>query len=104
MRGRLGFAVACVIASAVLVSPRAGAERAEAAGQGQGGPSETVKALVERLEMERYKAMIEGVTQFGGRRLGTGCKRETVVWIGARVERAGGAHSEAHKYANEPPA
>src|SRR5437660_12608409 len=86
MRGRLRFAVACAVASAVLVSPRAGAQRAEVAGQGPGGPSETVKALVERLELERYKATIKGLTQFGDRRQGTDRNRKAVDWIEAQLK------------------
>ena len=97
MRGRLGFAVACVIASAVLVSPRAGA------GQGQGGPSETVKALVERLELERYKAMIKGLTQFGDRRQGTDRNRKAVDWIEAQLKSYGCTNTERIKYDYQPP-
>ena len=103
MRGRLGFAVACVIASAVLVSPRAGAQRAEATGQGQGGPSETVKALVERLELERYKAMIKGLTQFGDRRQGTDRNRKAVDWIEAQLKSYGCTNTERIKYDYQPP-
>src|SRR6266403_6013169 len=103
MRGRLGFAVACVIASAVLVRPRAGAQRAEATGQGQGGPSETVKTLVERLELERYKAMIKGLTQFGDRRQGTDRNRKAVEWIEAQLKSYGCTNTERIKYDYQPP-
>src|SRR6266403_4654906 len=103
MRGRLGFAVACVIASAVLVRPRAGAQRAEATGQGQGGPSETVKTLVERLELERYKAMIKGLTQFGDRRQGTDRNRKAVDWIEAQLKSYGCTNTERIKYDYQPP-
>src|SRR5258705_12929974 len=103
MGGRLGFAVACVIASALLVSPRAGAQRAEATGQGQGGPSETVKALVERLGLERYKAMIKGLTQFGDRRQGTDRNRKAVDWIEAQLKSYGGTNTGLIKYDYQPP-
>src|SRR6478672_12540842 len=34
-------------------------------------PADPVKTLVERLELEKYKATIKGLTQFGDRRQGT---------------------------------
>src|SRR5690242_2454585 len=103
MRGRLRFAVACVVASVVLVSPRAGAQRAEVAGQGQGGPSETVKALVERLELEQYKATIKGLTQFGDRRQGTDRNRKAVDWIEAHLKSYGCTNTERITYDYQPP-
>jgi hypothetical protein len=103
MRGRLRFAVACVVASAALASPRAGAQKSEAAGQGQSGPPETVKALVERLELERYKATIKGLTQFGDRRQGTDRNRKAVDWIEAQLKSYGCTNTERIKYDYQPP-
>src|SRR5882757_6525961 len=102
MRGRLGFAVACAVASAVLVSPRAGAQRAEAAGQTQGGPSETVKALVRRLELEKYKATIKGLTQFGDRRQGTDRNRRAIDWIEGELRSYGCTNTERLRYVYDP--
>jgi hypothetical protein len=36
--------------------------------------NESIKVLVGRLDLERYKAAIKGLTQFGDRRQGTGCR------------------------------
>jgi hypothetical protein len=41
----------------------------------------TVRALVSRLDLERYKATIKGLTQFGDRREGTARNRSAVDWI-----------------------
>jgi Zn-dependent M28 family amino/carboxypeptidase len=44
----------------------------QAFSQGLGAqPKSQVKALVGRLELERYKTTIKGLTQFGGRQQGT---------------------------------
>ena len=48
-------------------------------------PDPKVKALVSRLDLERYKATIKGLTQFGDRRQGTERNREAVDWIEAQL-------------------
>jgi hypothetical protein len=45
-----------------------------------------VKQLVSRLEIERYKAAIKGLAQFGDRREGTERNRKAVDWIKAQLE------------------
>jgi hypothetical protein len=49
----------------------------------------TVRTLVARLELERYKATIKGLTQFGDRREGTDRNRRAVAWIAERLESYG---------------
>ena len=48
-----------------------------------------IKTLVSRLELERYKATIKGLTQFGDRRQGTDRNRAAVDWIEAQLKRYG---------------
>src|SRR6476661_4604233 len=48
-----------------------------------------VKDLVGRLELERYKATIKGLTQFGDRRQGTARNRAAVDWIEAQLKSYG---------------
>jgi hypothetical protein len=105
MRGKLRFGVAGVaVVAVVAMSAGLRAQRAEtAAGQGQSGPSETVKALVERLELERYKATIKGLTQFGDRRQGTDRNRNAVDWIEAQLKSYGCTSTERIKYDFQPP-
>ena len=72
--------------------------------ESQANPSdETVKALVGRLDLERYKATIKGLTQFGDRRQGTDRNRAAVDWIEAQLESYGCANTERLKYVYEPP-
>jgi hypothetical protein len=60
-----------------------------------------VRVLVGRLDLERYKATIKGLTQFGDRREGTDRNQAAVDWIAARLESYGCA-AERHWYVNNP--
>src|SRR5512145_154687 len=60
-------------------------------------PDETAQALVARLELEKYKATIKGLTQFGDRRQGTDRNRAAVDWIEAQL-RSYGCPTERIKY------
>ena len=51
--------------------------------------TETVRALVARLDLERYKATIKGLTQFGDRLHGTDRNRAAVDWIDAALKSYG---------------
>ncbi len=49
---------------------------------GQGNPADDpVRALVGRLDLEKYKATIKNLTEFGDRRQGTDRNRAAVDWI-----------------------
>jgi hypothetical protein len=53
----------------------------------QPAPAEDfVRTLVSRLDLERYKATIKALTQFGDRRQGTDRNRAAVDWIEAQLE------------------
>jgi hypothetical protein len=45
-----------------------------------------VSALVGRLDLEKYKATVKGLTQFGDRRQGTDRNRAAVDWIEAQLK------------------
>ena len=62
-----------------------------------------VRTLVERLDLEHYKATIKGLTQFGDRRQGTDRNRAAVDWIEAQLE-SYGCPTERVKYVYDPPA
>ena len=62
-----------------------------------------VKTLVGRLDLERYKATIKGLTQFGDRRHGTDRNRAAVDWIEAQLESYGCATGRV-AYVQPPPA
>ena len=57
--------------------------------------------LVDRLDLEKYKATIKGLTQFGDRREGTQRNRDAVAWIEAQLK-SYGCQTERMTY--EPPA
>jgi len=50
--------------------------------------------MVGRLELERYKATIKGLTQFGDRRQGTDRNRAAVDWIEAQLKSYGCTNTE----------
>ena len=62
-----------------------------------------VKTLVARLDLERYKATIKGLTQFGDRRQGTDRNRAAVDWIDAQLKSYGCATGRL-AYVQPPPA
>ncbi|MEA3196455.1 MAG: hypothetical protein QOF32_507 [Gammaproteobacteria bacterium] len=64
--------------------------------------ADPVKALVGRLDLERYKATIKGLTQFGDRRQGTDRNRAAVDWIEAQLERYGCSDISRIKYTYSP--
>jgi peptidase M28-like protein len=65
-------------------------------------PADPVKTLVERLDLEKYKATIKGLTQFGDRRQGTDRNRAAVDWIEAQLK-SYGCPTERIKYVYDPP-
>jgi peptidase M28-like protein len=62
-----------------------------------------IKALVDRLDLEKYKATVKGLTQFGDRRQGTDRNRAAVDWIEAQLKSYGCTPTERIKYVYEPP-
>ena len=62
-----------------------------------------VRAMVARLDLEKYKATIKGLTQFGDRRQGTDRNRAAVDWIEAQLRSYGCTNTERIKYDYQPP-
>ncbi len=82
---RTGVAAVLVTASAVAMLAQ-GAQ----APAGQTPPADDpIRTLVGRLELEKYKATIKGLTQFGDRREGTQRNRDAVDWIEAQLKSYG---------------
>jgi hypothetical protein len=61
-----------------------------------------IKTMVERLDLEKYKATVKGLTQFGDRRQGTDRNRAAVDWIEAQLK-SYGCPTERVKYVYDPP-
>ena len=72
------------------------------AGETEAKQTDPVKALVARLDLERYKATIKGLTQFGDRRQGTDRNRAAVDWIEAQLKRYGCSDISRVKYTYSP--
>jgi hypothetical protein len=64
--------------------------------------TDPARTLVERLDLERYKATIEGLTQFGDRREGTARNRAAIDWIEAQLRSSGCSNTERFKYEYRP--
>jgi hypothetical protein len=58
----------------------------------------SIKALVDRLDLEKYKATIKGLTQFGDRRQGTDRNRAAVDWIETQLKSYGCTNTERITY------
>jgi hypothetical protein len=75
---------------------------APAAGVVDTKPTDPIKVLVSRLDLERYKATIKGLTQFGDRRQGTDRNRAAVDWIEAQLKHYGCSNISRVKYSYSP--
>ena len=64
--------------------------------------SVSIRALVGQLDLERYKATIKGLTQFGDRRQGTARNRAAVDWIEAQLKSYGCTNTERLTYIWQP--
>jgi hypothetical protein len=67
-------------------------------------PEDPIKIMVARLDLEKYKATIKGLTQFGDRRQGTDRNRAAVDWIEAQLKSYGCTNTERIKYDYQLPA
>src|SRR5258705_8773112 len=61
-----------------------------------------IAQLVGRLDLERYKATIKGLTAFGDRREGTDRNRAAIDWIEAQLNSYGCTNTERITYKFEP--
>src|SRR5258708_14411915 len=77
---------------------------AAAAGETEAKPADPVVALVGRLDLEKYKATIKGLTRFGDRRQGTDRNRAAIDWIEAQLKSYGCTNTArvAYDYGTEP--
>src|SRR4029079_13685634 len=60
--------------------------------------NDPVFELVDRLDLEKYKATIKGLTQFRDRRQRTDRSRAAVVWSEAQLKRHGCTPTESRTY------
>ena len=102
MRHALHYLV--LVAGAVLASAGATAPAAQAArGAARDTANPQITELVSRLTLDRYKATVKGLTQFGDRRQGTDRNRKAVDWIEAQLKSYGCTNTERITYDYQPP-
>ena len=65
-------------------------------------PEDPIKTVVSRLDLEKYKTTIKGLTQFGDRRQGTARNRAALDWIEAQLKSYGCANVERLTYTYTP--
>jgi hypothetical protein len=64
--------------------------------------ADPIRQLVARLDLEKYKATVKGLTQFGDRRQGTSRNRAAVDWIEAQLKSYGCTNTERITYTYAP--
>jgi hypothetical protein len=62
-----------------------------------------IQTMVARLDLEKYKATVKGLTQFGDRRQGTTRNRKAVDWIEAQLKSYGCTNTERIIYTYTTP-
>src|SRR5215469_1442641 len=65
-------------------------------------PDDPAAQLAARLDLERYKATIKGLTRFGDRRQGTDRNRAAIDWIEAQLRANGCADVARLRYTFSP--
>jgi hypothetical protein len=78
-------------------------DRGTASHTSGGTAADPVRILANRLDLERYKATIKGLTKFGDRRQGTDRNRAATDWIEAQLKSYGCVNTERLKYNYAPP-
>jgi hypothetical protein len=94
MNNGRGFALPGIILVLIVVDG--------VAAQQPSAPDDPAKTLVARLDLERYKATVKGLTQFGDRREGTDRNRRAVDWIESQLK-SYGCPTERLTYVVNPP-
>jgi hypothetical protein len=86
-----------------MVLAGSGAHAQTTASQSEATAPDPVRSLVDRLDLERYKATIKGLTQFGDRRQGTDRNRAAIDWIEAQLKSYGCTNTDRLRYVYSPP-
>ena len=87
---------------AALATPVAARRAGGTPTPAQAADADPIRELVGRLALDKYKATIKGLTQFGDRRQGTDRNRAAVDWIEAQLK-SYGCPTERVKYVYDPP-
>jgi hypothetical protein len=93
------LSITLAVCSAAFVIAQQQAQPAQPA---QPAPEDPIRTIVSRLDLEKYKATIKGLTQFGDRRQGTARNRAAIDWIEAQLKSYGCTNTERIKYEYTP--
>ena len=91
-----------IIAASLMLAANSLAAPAPASNEPASPRVDPIKILVGRLDLEKYKATIKGLTQFGDRRQGTDRNRAAVTWIESQLKSYGCADVSRLKYTYFP--
>jgi len=61
-------------------------------------PSDSVRTIVGRLDLQRYKSHIKGLTQFGDRMQGTQRNRDAIDWLEKQLQSFGYTNVQRHRF------
>jgi hypothetical protein len=92
-----------LILTALVAAPQARAQGADTTVRLDTARNPEIKDMVARLDLEKYKATIKGLTQFGDRRQGTARNRHAVDWIEAQLKSYGCTNTERVIYTYTTP-
>ena len=106
MSAKVLAGLACGVITAGVLSgyPTRVQAQQQAAPAAAADADDPIRVMVGRLDLERYKATIKGLTQFGDRRQGTDRNRAAVDWIEAQLKSYGCTNTERIKYDYVTPA
>jgi peptidase M28-like protein len=91
-----------VMISSLLIFGTAASAQSGRTQQRVGGNADPVAVLVGRLNLDRYKATIKALTQFGDRREGTDRNRAAIDWIEGQFK-SYGCPTARLRYTYQPP-
>jgi hypothetical protein len=89
MRSKLVMAASCAVICGICASISSYVAAQQTAAPQTQMAVDPVKILVDRLDLEQYKANVKGLTQFGDRRQGTDRNRAAIDWIEAQLRNYG---------------
>src|SRR5271170_1318878 len=87
-----------IIAATLILTASTSALSAPAGSETGSAQADPIKVLVGGLDLDRYKATIKGLTQFGDRRQGTDRNRAAVTWIESQLKSYGCTNTARLKY------
>ena len=99
LRSAVAAALVCISLPAALHG-----QGAAPTSQASDSADAMIRTMVARLDFDRYKATIKGLTAFGDRRQGTDRNRAAVDWIEAQLKSYGCTNTERITYDYQPPA